>query len=470
MRTAIIILIVFILAVPFLTAQDSTPAELVRQLGNPAYEERQKAMDELKKIGFGAREEVRKALSSNDPEVKERARELWKSLRWMLFENSGQNIGQKVSMLGNRDADVEIWGELYKSYGSDIIYIIVEMNNDKKLTASSQRGFAYLLEKSDANEMAAKISGCKTESVKLELVDYIKSVMPENMKSDMCLKMMDVLKQLWLYEDAIIFGKEAWITWKNDKVISSIADAVKLGMMSNELWPRAIQELKDESDKSSREVLAAFYISLAGELGRQDKVKTIVDAIGGKIEDKSTLQRACEILMKNGQDEELLKLTTDRKEAILNYMRLTALSRNGKETEAEGIWKNLLATVNSEEELFSLGEFISVKGRDRRSEQIWWKIIDLGKGKKDSIYVINALLRAAPYQEERGEYGKAADMLERVLKSSKEIGGCFFTSRNSKEDPEKSMRKKVDELREKERSRKSKADDNDATLESTIGE
>ncbi|HBC86175.1 MAG TPA: hypothetical protein DCZ94_04390 [Lentisphaeria bacterium] len=451
-----------------LPAEEKSPAELVKQLGDQKYELRQNAMDELKKSGFKARDDVRKALSSDDPEVKERARELWKSLKWMVFENAGQDIYQSVSKMANRDADVEIWGNLYRVYGCDIIYIIMEMRSDKKLSDAGIRGFKYLLEKSDLAELSAKISGCKVESTRMELVKFIKSVMPENMNTELSVKMLKLLKQFWLYEDAVEFGKAAWISWKNDKLIAETAEAVRLGMMGKEIWEHCIREIEDERDKSSREILAAFYISLAGELDRKDKIKEVLGAIGGKIEDKSTLQRVCEILLKNGQYEELMKLAADRKEGIFIYMRIIVLSRTGKSKEAEEGWKNILATEYTEEELFTLGEFISEKGKDRLSEQIWWKIIELGKGKKDSIYVINALLRAAPYLEERGEYGKAADMLERVMKSSKEIGGFYFSSKVAGEDAEKSLRKKLEDLRKKEKEKGRGAEKEESTLETTI--
>ena len=81
-----VVLAVLLLAVGFqASAEDKTPSDLVRQLGDADFEVRQKAGEELRGLGYAARNEVKDAISSPDPETRERAKELWKSLRWMVF-------------------------------------------------------------------------------------------------------------------------------------------------------------------------------------------------------------------------------------------------------------------------------------------------------------------------------------------------------------------------------------------------
>ena len=86
-------------------AQDSkTPAEWTAQLGAERLPDREAASAALLKLGAKARDDVRHALDSTDPEVKSRARELWKTLRWLVVPDADEDIEAHVFTIAEAKA------------------------------------------------------------------------------------------------------------------------------------------------------------------------------------------------------------------------------------------------------------------------------------------------------------------------------------------------------------------------------
>ncbi|MFZ2656953.1 MAG: hypothetical protein WAX69_18615 [Victivallales bacterium] len=442
-----------------LSAGDRTPDELVGELGNSDYDLRQNAALELLSMGYHAREDVRRALDSKDPEVKERARELWKSLRWMVFPKAGKDISASLLKLENKNADRKIWEELYSKYGFDLIYLLAEMHADRKYSDFTARGFALFLEKSDPGAVSDGINGCRETEAKDILLKYMKSISAENLNTELCVKMLAVFKKLRMYQETFIFGKNAGKTWKNDVLVHETADVVRLGNLDKKVWADCASEILDEKDQTSRENTAAFYVSLAGELSCRERMRAIIDSIDGKFTDKGIRMRICRLLLQNGMNDELLEISASGNEPVLLYMRSLALAGLGRKDESDEIWSKLPAGLNSEEDCYSIGEFMDSIG-DRRAERIWERILAIdGDGGKKTIYDINAYEKLAPYYEARGEYGKAADLYEKTLAGTAALGAFILLTDSSgktmgHDEAMKYIQAKIADLRKKENEKK----------------
>jgi len=285
------------------------------------------------------------------------------------------------------------------------------------------------------------------------MLEYLASSRPENLNSELCSKMLKVLKQLKLYEEALVFGEDACKTWKRDSLLFETAKVVKEGHLEKLLWEDCAREIMDEGDAGSRESMSWFYITMSAIMSEPERIRAIIDAFDGKFQDVSVLRKICVVLAKIKMHDELLRITESRQEPLFSYMRSFALEGLGKKDDSEKLWNTVSAGLKSEEDCYSMAELMDEIG-DARAEQIWARILEIGADGKETVYDVNAYLKLAPYCEKRGENEKAADYYEKAIAGSKDLGAfMLITSDSGKSlgsaDAEKYLKEKIDELRKK---------------------
>jgi hypothetical protein len=103
-------------------AEPASPAtidKLIQQLGSPAFEEREKATQDLDRIGEPALEALRKAMNSNDAEVSRRARDLMAGIEKRVLHASVLKA-TRVHLVGKNTPLTEVAADLEKKSGCPI--------------------------------------------------------------------------------------------------------------------------------------------------------------------------------------------------------------------------------------------------------------------------------------------------------------------------------------------------------------
>src|SRR2546430_17498870 len=119
-RAIVIAAVIGVCAVALADPDDEgkSPAEWVAQLGADHLAEREAASEHLRALGSLAREAVRGALDSPDPEVKFRARELWKTLRWQVVPGADAEVTALAETFQRGQVDESRWKEFVKKHGA----------------------------------------------------------------------------------------------------------------------------------------------------------------------------------------------------------------------------------------------------------------------------------------------------------------------------------------------------------------
>src|ERR1043166_7471542 len=110
--------------------ETKSPAQWVAQLGAEHLAEREAASEHLRMLGSRAREAVRGVLDSLDPEIKFRARELWKTLRWQVVPGADAEVAALAEAFQKGQADEALWKEFVKKHGADAIRLAAELRAD----------------------------------------------------------------------------------------------------------------------------------------------------------------------------------------------------------------------------------------------------------------------------------------------------------------------------------------------------
>ncbi len=107
------------------------PDVLIRELGSPTYEEREKASEALLRLGIAARPDLELALNSNDAEVRYRARKI---LAKVLADDLAKRIEAFIRDVdGKQKLTLPGWETFSKQFGTDkpARELFVEMIRDE---------------------------------------------------------------------------------------------------------------------------------------------------------------------------------------------------------------------------------------------------------------------------------------------------------------------------------------------------
>jgi tetratricopeptide (TPR) repeat protein len=146
-----------LLPAPWAGAEDAgTPAELISRLGSESYADREKASQDLWKLGEGALELLKQAAAGNDPEVAKRARELIRKIDLGILPDSSPAIIELVMFYD-------------KGGPSERRKVLISL---KKLKAWRQMLKLYAMEKDPATlpMLAAEIEGVALQAARTSLV------------------------------------------------------------------------------------------------------------------------------------------------------------------------------------------------------------------------------------------------------------------------------------------------------------
>ena len=119
---------------------------LVRQLGSAEFQEREAASATLEELGYRARTAVRKAIASDDPEVRARTRKLWKKLRWAVVDDTDGNVASLLKNIRRRKVTVDAWEQVIMQHGAPMVEFVLELRQERNLIVASQLGMITLLD------------------------------------------------------------------------------------------------------------------------------------------------------------------------------------------------------------------------------------------------------------------------------------------------------------------------------------
>ncbi len=167
MKTWIAVAAALLLPAALATAQDEDPAgnidELIRQLGSEDFATREKATEELRKIGRPAEEALRKAAESEDAEVQSRARTLLRALEKPAKEEKeeeGPRVelrpGLQFNLQGFRGGSLVV-----QSTNDDSTYRLTPADGSDPLVFHRSAGGAVKLEYTD-EKGAKKTAGAES--------------------------------------------------------------------------------------------------------------------------------------------------------------------------------------------------------------------------------------------------------------------------------------------------------------------
>ncbi len=154
-------------------AQDAAKIEdLVRQLGSEEYAVREKASEELRKIGKPAEEALRKAAESEDPEVRTRAKSILDDLAKPEKKAQGTETPRRAPRpapafppgFGLRGSSVQV-----RSVNGDSTYVITPGDGGPGITFRKSAAGGVKLEYADADGKAQSAEG---ESLEKFLKDH----------------------------------------------------------------------------------------------------------------------------------------------------------------------------------------------------------------------------------------------------------------------------------------------------------
>jgi tetratricopeptide (TPR) repeat protein len=428
-------------------------AKWARMLGAEDSRDREEASARLLAMGLAARSEVRRALDSPDPEVKWRARELWKTLRWMVVPNAEKETMALVEAARAGKDDEQLWRDFSKQHGAATLALVMEFRRARQPAKVYDRGARAVIEECKPIEIARAISEANAE-MRSALLDTLREGAAKNPTSKIAASVVSVDVALWNYRAAFDYGRESWLKWRNDDLLAQCATAVDRGKFADEMWCSAT--CLDDRDPATLFQNAAFYVGLARRLNSPEPLRPlIVEQLRGagiSKKDTSAVQTIVRDLLEMKLVNEAGAVLATAADARCLYLRSVVHDRKGEKSAAEEDWNAALKAIDAtpdkdrEAELYSLGELMQER-RDPRAESIWLKILDTDP--EDSIYDANACFRLGNLYDTRKENHRAADFFERGLEITKKTKGAILISQKpgEKRPGEEVIREIIDRLR-----------------------
>lgn len=454
MKLAITACAVFagLFAVAF-AGESQSPAEWIAQLGADHLSERDAASAALLDFGSQAREEVRRALNSPDVEVQWRARELWKTLRWMVVPGADADVRRLVEDSKRGRIDKSHWIDFVKKHGAESILLVVEFRAN---ALPAKPGLLAVLEQAPPLDVARMIAQAKPARARPLLEAALDEISPKDSAVQLVVNIVQIQIALWNYQKAFDFGREAAFRFDDEDLLKQCAIAVDRGKLFDQGGQTAREDIAAETDSKRLCAKLSFYIRLLHLLGKDEQMSPLCD-LAQKADlfraDDSALRRLVESLLKVQLPGCAIKALHLAHTPLTLYMRSVANARMQNTPAADADWRDVLAALGDvgdakkEEAYFTLGELMN-EWDDPRAESMWQKILDTPP--ENSVYDANACLRLAAISEKRHQYTRAADLYEKGLEIAKSLGGVLIVSGPKDSDEaggEEQINEKIKKLR-----------------------
>jgi tetratricopeptide (TPR) repeat protein len=374
----------------------------ILDLASPQHEVRERAEKRLLDMGAGAKGAVRRALADQDPEVRARAQSVWQALRWgdalRLAPNIERLVEDNRSGKGNSGAA----RQFVQTSGVEVVQAVGVLLESEDAKAREVAGWIMV---SALSRYAPDAVARQMREAGPECIAFVRGLPASGGSLDVS-RIVNVLNLLWRHEDAASVGLRALQRCpENDVLARDTMLAIRASGKGETIW----EWLTSHESARAQFLLLA---SLADELGRLDEFAKLIAAGVPDGLKENDLLRLAELLAAEGYTKEAAELLTRASSPKLRYRRSRLLWRLGDREGAEAEWQLTLAKLETQDEMFSLGDQMD-RAADQRSEVIWRKL--LGDGKSKDVYASNACFRLGDIYNRKGQYGEAADFYESAL-------------------------------------------------------
>ena len=408
-------------------ADAGDPARWVEELGASEPARRDEAEKKLRESGAAARAAIRRAVFSDDPEIRLRAERLWEELRWQVVPDMPEDELAGLQKSFGEPETRQRWQTSIARHGAALFPLIVEIANSAGGQDAARRALEMLLEAVPSREVGRVIADGPAEGRNIDaVIDLFRTASEGDLGRAAWLRAVEVELLLWRYAEAFETARRGWMRHRDDGMVEAAATAVRRGELGDLPW--APVEAKGEEEARAR---LLFMVRLAQRLAAADKLKEKLSLESPDTWAASDVYDLCETLNALGLASETVRILSRAESPRLLYLRSRARGAAGdREASASDRTEALrrlreMDGPTAEEALFEAGEIMDRAG-DSSAEELWRRMLEIAP--HDSIYDANAMLRLARRREARGAWAEAADLFEKALQISIKTGGALVLS------------------------------------------
>ena len=392
-------------------------ARLVKQLGAANFADRESAAKTLTENGFYARDAVRSALSSKDPEVRTRAERIWKSIRWAVFPGAKPEIGKFVSKLesGALDASDARWRRLISGYGVAALPLIAKMSDNPKTASYARSAMAELL----ADTSSAKLAAAMTASRQChELKKTLISLKIMELPTDAIKNLFAVLANLKMKFEIVDLIASLWrpgVKNRNSSTADKLLDDPKTADL---IYEQALRKFNGAPPSLDNDWKLCFYLADAAKRGRSKLADNFVRELDYHPTNAKVRRFIAKKLLELSLPELALEQLSGDWSATATYLRLVAAKKKGDSEQMEKL-RDLLVDEMSESKakMFAVAS-VARRFNDPLSEQLYLEMVNTPKFDE---FALNSIIKLAGAAEVKGDYANAADLYRKALKRYGEL-------------------------------------------------
>jgi hypothetical protein len=439
-----------------------TTADWVKQLGADGLKDRDAASAALLSLGYKARDPVRDALDSTDPEVQSRAKELWKTMRWLVIPDAQDDIKTLVAQAQKGSIDAAHWQDFIQKHGAESIRLVAEFRasvasgdmqqpdaqvpqlNDIPVMSAAFRahnpgdiykpGLIAVLDSVPPMDVAGFVAQTDRSNGRDALDALLDEPLPD-VPEKTAVNWMQIQIALWNYEKAFDFGRDYSFHTTSYEMVKECAIAADRGELSAKIHETATREIAAETDAGRLCAELSFYTGLFSGLGKKPLIDPLFDLVRKDATagaDDASLRRLVETLLSAGMADRAVKVLHNVQTPAALYMRSAADLQMQNEPVAVADWVDAMNALDAvddakkKESYYEVGEIMH-EWRDERGVIVWQKLLSLSPA--NTVFDANASFRMGEIMEEHHEYAHAAEYYEKGLAiASKVPNGVMIAS------------------------------------------
>ena len=389
------------------TATTDIDAEaLVRQLGSTEFQEREAASATLEKLGYRARTAVRKAIASDDPEVRARTRKLWKKLRWAVVDDTDGNVASLLKNIRRRKVTVDAWEQVIMQHGAPMVEFVLELRQERNLIVASQLGMITLLDWLDTMAIERELMP-RVSDRPHEMLSLMDSLPTRNGSVTVAVNRLRLYALLGAVDRVERYGPDLWHHWQSEMIINEVAYCMMHATPQTDLWPAAGTNLYYQDDVEALCDTLYFYIVLGHKLKSPGIITHLIDIAAPDGAHPASLEPIAEFLSNNHYTKALATLIEDTGDAPLLYLQAVA----GDDDDRQAFWSTIDKVADEEIECLRLAALLD--GRDNsRMINMLERVLALKPD--NTVYDTRAAYSLAHYYVTIADYGRAAGYYERI--------------------------------------------------------
>jgi tetratricopeptide (TPR) repeat protein len=392
---------------------DRPPPELIRsliqKLSHSDFEEREKATKHLIKLGYYARDSVKRALATKDPEARMRLKEIWKRIQWTVFPGQEEDVNEFLSSIKEAGLVSTDWDGLVKKYNPEIIYLFNHLIKRPEYANAAKYGLISLINNSNRYKLASFI---KESPKKDELMDMLGQLSQRNLHWPHSLKLQSLFNTLGLKEKAVMTAASSWKLYTKIEIPADIMAYFKDSDFTDRIFSGFRKQLHGSEASEIQDWKICFFAKVAQNIKREELIKTFLNDLDYNITNELALVNLSEILISEEMYKETIEIVSGNHSPITLYLRAVAYRKSGDEKTANRLMVLLDSKLDDERSMYSVAEEMK-RFKDENAAKLWKRI--LATEPNDSSYDSNSRFRLGAYYESQGEYSKAVDLLEEGL-------------------------------------------------------